>query len=157
MIDGDGCFLLSKKGYSSLEITMDIRDVRALTIIQNVYGGSIKLRSGANAVRYRLHHKEGLLNLLNHVNGHIRNPIRLIQFNKILTHFNINIIYPCRLSYHNAWTSGFFDADGTITINNNTLQLSVSIGQKTPETLHPLTDIFKGHVYVDRGGNGSFK
>ena len=25
LIDGDGCFLLSKKGYASLEITMDIR------------------------------------------------------------------------------------------------------------------------------------
>ena len=28
LIDGDGCFSLSKKGYASLEITMDIRDER---------------------------------------------------------------------------------------------------------------------------------
>ena len=51
LIDGDGSFLLSKKGYASLEITMDIRDEHPLQLIKNVYGGSIKLRSGANALR----------------------------------------------------------------------------------------------------------
>ena len=30
LIDGDGSFLLSKNGYASLEITMDIRDEHAL-------------------------------------------------------------------------------------------------------------------------------
>lgn len=59
LIDGDGSFLLSKKGYASLEITMDIRDEYALQSIKNVYGGSIKLRSGVSALRYRLHHKVG--------------------------------------------------------------------------------------------------
>ena len=41
LIDGDGSFPLSKKGYASLEITMDIRDERALQAVKNVYGGSI--------------------------------------------------------------------------------------------------------------------
>lgn len=74
LIDGDGSFLLSKKGYASLEITMDIRDERALTAVKNVYGGSIKLRSGVRALRYRLHNKEGLLNLINDVNGGDKKP-----------------------------------------------------------------------------------
>lgn len=34
LIDGDGCFHLSKKGYANLEITMDIRDERALSQIK---------------------------------------------------------------------------------------------------------------------------
>jgi hypothetical protein len=38
---------------------MDIRDEHCLNIVKNRYGGSIKLRSGAKGVRYRLHHKEG--------------------------------------------------------------------------------------------------
>ena len=88
LIDGDGSFLLSKKGYASLEITMDIRDERALTAVKNVYGGSIKLRSGVSALRYRLHNKD-LLNLINDVNGDIRNPIRLIQLNYICVKYNI--------------------------------------------------------------------
>jgi hypothetical protein len=101
LIDGDGSFLLSKKGYASLEITMDIRDEHALQIIKNVYGGSIKLRSGANALRYRLHHKSGLLTLINDVNGYIRDSNRLIQLNKICDKYNLKFIYPEKLSFHN--------------------------------------------------------
>ena len=50
LIDGDGSFLLSKKGYASLEITMSIRNEHALQIVKNAYGGSIKPRSGAKAL-----------------------------------------------------------------------------------------------------------
>ncbi len=157
LIDGDGCFLLSKKGYASLEITMDIRDLRALQTVKNVYGGSIKLRSGVSALRYRLHNKEGLFNLINDVNGHIRNPIRLIQLNYICVKYNITLNYPTKLTGDNAWFSGFFDADGTITMNSSTLQLSISAGQKTSEILIPLVELYGGYVYIDRGGHGSFK
>src|ERR1700741_3516744 len=157
LIDGDGCFLLTKKGYASLEITMDVRDEHALQIIKNVYGGSIKLRSGANALRYRLHHKLGLLKLINDVNGHIRNSHRLIQFNKILNKYELSLIYPDKLIYNNGWLSGFFDADGTVTINKTNTQLSVSASQKTSELLQPLLDIYGGNIYIDRGNSQSFK
>lgn len=157
LIDGDGCFLLSKKGYASLEIIMDIRDERALQAVKNVYGGSIKLRSGVSALRYRLHNKKGLLNLINDVNGHIRNSIRLIQLNYICVKYDIAINCPGKLTLDNGWFSGFFDADGTITINSSNWQLSVSAGQKTSEILTPLVELFGGYVYIDRGGHGSFK
>jgi hypothetical protein len=38
LIDGDGCFLISKAGYGSLEITMDIYDEAALTRLQKKIG-----------------------------------------------------------------------------------------------------------------------
>jgi len=157
LIDGDGCFSLSKKGYASLEITMDIRDEWALQTVKNIYGGSIKLRSGVSALRYRLHNKEGLLKLINDVNGHIRNPIRLIQLNYICVKYDITLNYPNKLTVDNGWLSGFFDADGTITINSCNWQLSISAGQKTSEILTPLVELFGGYVYIDRGGHGSFK
>jgi len=157
LIDGDGSFLLTKKGYASLEITMDIRDEHALQIIKNVYGGSIKLRSGANALRYRLHHKSGLLDLINDVNGQIRNSNRLVQLNKICDKYELNLIYPDKLSYNNSWLSGFFDADGTVTINKTNTQLSISISQKTSELLQPLVDIYGGNIYIDKGSSLSFK
>lgn len=157
LIDGDGSFLLTKKGYASLEITMSIRDEHALQIVKNVYGGSIKLRSGANAIRYRLHHKSGLFSLINDVNGKIRNSNRLVQLNKICTKYNLNLIYPNKLTYNNGWVSGFFDADGTVTINSTNMQLSISISQKTSELLLPLIDIYGGNVYIDRGNTQSFK
>lgn len=157
LIDGDGCFQLSKKGYASLEITMDIRDEHALQIIKNVYGGSIKLRSGCNALRYRLHHKSGLLNLIKDVNGHIRNSNRLVQLNKILYKYELNLIYPEKLTFDNAWFSGFFDADGTISINSANSQLSISVSQKTNELLQPLSELYGGNIYIDRGMSKSFK
>ena len=153
LIDGDGCFQLSKKGYASLEITMDIRDEHALQIIKNIYGGSIKLRSGANALRYRLHHKSGLLSLISDVNGEIRNSNRLLQLSKICNKYLLDLKYPEKLTKENGWTSGFFDSDGTVTINSTNNQLSLSISQKTSELLIPLTDIWKGYIYIDRNSN----
>ena len=157
LIDGDGSFLLSKKGYASLEITMDIRDEHALQIVKNAYGGSIKLRSGANALRYRLHHKSGLLKLINDVNGHIRNSNRLLQLNKICHKYEISLIYPEKLTFDDGWLSGFFDADGTVTINSTVPQLSIALSQKTSELFQPLLDIYGGDIYIDRGSSQSFK
>lgn len=157
LIDGDGCFTLSKKGYAGLEITTDLRDECMLQKVKNVYGGSIKLRSNAKALRYRLHHKEGLLKLLNNVNGHIRNPNRLVQFNNICLKYNIKLIYPAKLTYNNGWLSGFFDADGTITINRSNWQLSIAASQKTSELLSPLTELYGGYIYIDNGSHKSFK
>jgi len=157
LIDGDGSFLLSKKGYACLEITMDIRDERALQIVKNIYGGSIKLRSNTNALRYRLHHKEGLLKLINDVNGLIRNPNRLVQLNKLCIKYDIVLIYPKKLTYNNSWLAGFFDADGTISINKSNWQLSISASQKISEILTPLIELYGGNVYIDNGSSKSYK
>lgn len=157
LIDGDGSFLLSKKGYGSLEITMDIRDEHALKIIKNIYGGSIKLRSGDRAIRYRLHHKSGLLSLINDVNGEIRNSNRLVQLNKLCEKYEIKLRYPKELNYDNGWLSGIFDSDGTVTINNTNKQLSISVSQKTLDILQPLVGLYGGDVYIDRGSSKSFK
>lgn len=89
LIDDDGCFYMFKSGYVSLEIIMDIRDFNALQIIKNVYEGSIKYPSGKKAVRYCLHHKSGFLELVNDVNGLIRNSNRLVQLEKVLTKYDI--------------------------------------------------------------------
>jgi hypothetical protein len=80
---------------------MDIRDRHVLSIIKNVYGGSIKLRSGCNALRYRLHHKSGFLTLINDVNGFVRKPIRLLELNKICEKYDLKLIYPSKLNYDN--------------------------------------------------------
>lgn len=53
--------------------------------------------------------------------------------------------------------AGFFDSDGTITINKTNLQVSISIFQKTSELLNPLVSLYGGHVYIDRSLNGGFK
>ena len=156
LIDGDGSFYLTKKGYASLEITMDIRDEHALQIIKNVYGGSIKNLAGRNALRYCLRHKEGFLALVRDVNGEIRNSYRLMQLNKICLKYGVTLIYPEKLTFNNGWLAGFFDADGSVTLNSNNGQLAILLTQKTSEILQPLLDIYGGSIYIDRTSN-SFK
>lgn len=154
LIDGDGSFHLTKSGYASLEITMDIRDEHVLQIIKNVYGGSIKLVSGAKALRYSLRHKEGFLALVRDINGEIRNSYRLIQLNKICLKYGIMLNYPEKLTYENGWLSGFFDADGSVTLNKSNGQLAITLTQKTNEILQPLINIYGGSIYIDRTSNG---
>ncbi|KAL6557412.1 cytochrome c oxidase subunit 1 [Orobanche minor] len=55
IIDGDGSIQVSQKGYTYLEITMGLEDLPLLRYIQHMLGGSIKMRAGAKAYRYRLH------------------------------------------------------------------------------------------------------
>jgi hypothetical protein len=53
LIDGDGCFLVSKTGYTSLEITVGSKDEEMLKKIRRVYGGNVKPRGNVSAYRYR--------------------------------------------------------------------------------------------------------
>ena len=87
----------SKKGYSSLEIVMELRDKHCLYQIKDKFGGSVKLRAGNNHLRYRLHHKTGMLNLIHSINGLIRNPARILQLGKICDNYGIKLIDPVGL------------------------------------------------------------
>jgi Cytochrome C and Quinol oxidase polypeptide I/LAGLIDADG endonuclease len=151
IIDGDGCFLLSKKGYASLEITIQLRDVRCLNLIKQKFGGSIKVRSNQNHLRYRLHHKQGLLKLISAVNGLIRNPIRMLQLAKICEKYNISFLYPKLLTYHNGWLAGFFDTDGSVYLNLVSSQMFVTVGQKNKLILDPLVVLYGGSIYLSKG------
>lgn len=162
LIDGDGCFLISKKGYCSLEITMGIQEEYLLQTIKNKLGGSIKLRSGAKAIRYRLHNKKGLLDLIDRVNGNIHNTIRLEQLKKLCLIYNISIKDPVPLTYNNGWFSGMFDSDGSICINtrlNNNLysyNITISVSQKKKENIIHFENIFKNKIIYSKEGYGHY-
>jgi len=147
-LDGDGHFILTKKGYASCEITMDMPDKKALFEIKQKYGGSIKSLSNANAVRYKLRHKKGLILLLNDVNGHLRNPTRLLQMNKLCIKYNIELVYPKPLTFNNGWLSGFIDSDGSIYLNEKSGQIFISITQKNRFLLEPLIHLYGGRIDI---------
>jgi hypothetical protein len=148
LIDGDGCFLLSKKGYASLEIVMELRDQHCLYKIKQIFGGSIKVRTGKNHLRYRLHDKKGLLFLINSVNGEIRNPIRILQLGRICEKYKIELLQPKPLTYLNGWFSGFLDSDGSIYLNLQSDQLFITATQKNKYLLDPLKELYGGQIYV---------
>jgi len=161
LIDGDGSLLVNKLGYTSCEITMPLNDEYTLRYIQNKLGGSIKLRSGAKAVRYRLHNRKGMIDLVNRVNGKIRHTSRLKQLNLVCITLNIEFITPDKLHNRHGWFSGFFDADGTITfsIKDKYLspQLTISVSNKLMIDISYFKEIFGGNIYFDKSKNGYYK
>ena len=146
LIDGHGEFILSKKGYASFKIIISTSDKTVLYAIKHKYGGSIKNIAGSNSWRYKLHSKKGLIKLINSVNGHIRNPTRILKLYKICLLYNIELNEPKPLTYNNAWFSGFIDADGSIYLNEQSGQLSISITQKNKYLLDPLISLYSGRV-----------
>ena len=150
LIDGDGCFQLSKKGYASLEIVAHIRDKNCLYQIKQKFGGAVKLRTNLNHLRFRMHHKQGMLDIIKAVNGEIRNPIRLLQLNKICEKYNIPVLHPAPLTYENAWLSGFFDSDGSIYLNLKSSQIFITAGQKNKYLLDILCELYGGSIYIEK-------
>lgn len=159
IIDGDGYLAVTKAGYTSLEITVHINDVKALEFIKHKLGGSIKPRSGVNAFRYRLHNKEGMILLINAINGHIRNSKRLPQLHKVCSILNIPLIKPISLDSNSSWYTGFFDADGTIgySFKNKYPQLTISVSNKLSNDIEMFQKEFGGSIYYDKGSGGSYK
>jgi hypothetical protein len=79
---------------------MDAIDKKVLHEIKQKYGGTIKPISNANALRYKLRHKKGLISLINDINGLLRNPTRLLQINKLCVKYDIELKYPKPLTYN---------------------------------------------------------
>jgi hypothetical protein len=148
VIDGDGHFNLSKAGTARLNITMDMRDQKALYEIKHKLGGSIYTIAGANALRYQLSHKKGLVLLINSINGLIRNPIRMLQMNKLCVKYGIELIYPKPLTFYNGWLSGLIDSDGSIYFNELSGQVYLGVTQKNSYLLQPLIHLYGGRVDI---------
>jgi len=161
LIDGDGSLLVNKAGYSSCEITVALADERMLRIIQNKLGGAIKPRSGVQAIRWRLHNRTGMIDLVNRVNGYIRHNGRLVQLNRVCTTLGLPLLSPDSLHMEHGWFSGFFDADGTIGyylkgLNDNP-QLTLSVTNKLYTDVVHFLNFFDGAIYFDKSQNGYYK
>lgn len=155
LIDGDGCLGISNKGFASLEITMDIHDEYALNKVKQKLGGSVKLRSGARAFRYRLHNKAGIIDLLHRINGYIRNSKRIPQLQKMCSLYEIPYKDPLKITRDSSWFAGFFDADGTIgySMKKGWPQLTISVSNKKGVDLIPLQEVFGGFIRLDKATN----
>jgi len=132
-----------------------------LRVIQNKLGGSIKPRSGVQAIRWRLHNREGMLDLLTRVNGYIRHTSRLVQFNRVCAVLGLQVLSPDTLHSKHLWFSGFFDADGTIGYYSkdpkDRIQLTLSVTNKLYADVLHFYNCFGGNIYFDKSQNGYYK
>ena len=145
-IDGRGQFFKYKKGTDGLKIVTNKKDKSSLYLIQHKYGGSVKEISGSKALKYKLVNPIGLGNLIQDINGLIRNPIRMIQLNRLYEKKGIELKEPQPLSYYNGWFSGFLDGDGSIYIDEESWQLIISVTQKNRFLLEPLQMLYGGKI-----------
>ena len=146
VIDGDGNFHISKKGYVELSVVMEPRDIACLYKMKQRYGGSVKATSHAKAVRFRLHHMAGILHVIKDVNGLIQNPVRYAQFKKVCKLYNVETISAIPLTYNSAYLSGLFDTDGSVYFNKKSMQVFITVTQKGRELLDFLVPVYGGVV-----------
>lgn len=147
LIDGDGYFGISRDKYVSLEIVLESRDIACLNKIKDCYGGSIKVTSHARAVRYRLHHYAGILQIIQDLNGLLYNPVRIVQFQRVCDLYNIAYVPSQPLTYDNAYLSGLIDSDGSIYLNLLSQQVFITISLKSPILLEIIANVYGGKIY----------
>jgi hypothetical protein len=157
VIDGDGNFYISKKGYIELSVIMESRDIACLYKMKQRYGGSVKVTSHAKAVRFRLHHMDGIQHIIKDVNGLILNPVRLLQFKKICNIYNVDTIPSVELKYDSAYLSGLFDTDGSVYFNKKSIQVFITVTQKNRELLDILVPVYGGVVYSSHKNVTAYK
>jgi hypothetical protein len=156
LIDGNGCFYLSPKGYASLSISMNIRDSLILFKIKEKYGGHINFIYGEKAMVYTISKKSDLLNLINSVKENIRNPKRIDQLVKLSTVYKFDIVPTVPLTYNNSWFAGLMDSDGSVSIYRKEMKLTINVSQKTTTILDLIATHYKGNVYVSKKRNGAY-
>ena len=159
LIDGDGCLLVSPRGYTSCEITMGTLDEPALLQVKQALGGTVKPRVGSRSVRYRLHHRAGMVQLLTWIAPYLRHPTRRQQADRVCGQLGLPPLPALAPHPAEGWYAGLFDADGTITwsLKNGRPQLTLSVTQRDRSTVLPFLTRFGGHLYFDRAQNGYWK
>jgi hypothetical protein len=157
LIDGDGNFHISKKGYVELTIVVEPRDLACLMKVKSLYGGTIKPFSHTTALRYRLHHKAGIINIVNDLNGLILNPVRQAQLDKVCALYNIQTVKSPDLTYNSGYLSGYFDSDGSVYYNAASIQVFLTVSQKGRYLLDLLQALYGGKVYPANAKKTAYK
>ena len=152
-------FISPKKGpgYVELCVVMEPRDIACLYKLKQRYGGSVKATSHAKAVRFRLHHMAGILQVIKDVNGLIQNHVRLAQLAKVCSIYGVEVISPVSLDYSSAYLSGLFDTDGSVYYNKQSMQAFITVSQKGRELLDLLVLVYGGTVHKANNSDSAYK
>ena len=117
------------------------------------YGGSVKRTSHAKAIRFRLHHKGGILHVIRDLQGLLQNPTRINQMERVCTLYGVQMqmqmqIQPIlKLDYMSGYLSGLFDSDGSVYYNRLSQQIFITVSQKNRYLLDVVASVYGGKVY----------
>lgn len=157
LIDGDGHF--SK--IQQLVITFSPPDAFLAYYIKEKLGyGAVRKVKGKNAYLLILYKKEGILNVLNLINGKLRTKDRFNQVNNnILSNtkyksLDIKFTINSSNNFNNHWLAGFSDADASFQIkvidrlirNKSEIRLNYQIDQKNNLLLNKIKNYLGGNI-----------
>lgn len=138
--EGDGSFVVAKRGDISFVITQDTRDIQVLYMIQQVLGFGKVIKQGITTSRFIVQDKKGLYLLCHLLNGNLVTHAKYLKFKLFLSAFNkysnkgklkfeniqinLKLIVP---SLEDSWISGFVDSEGcfSVTIYSKTNGYSI--------------------------------
>jgi len=135
LIEGDGTIIVPSKkrsdkgrlNYPSIQMAFDLRDLPLAILIQKeLKHGSLSRTKGVNAYRLTINNYEGLVLMVNILNGYMRTP--KIEMLYLLIDFLHNRFPDLNLTKKdkdlsktrcnsNEWLAGFIDADGHFFVN----------------------------------------
>ena len=160
LIDGDGHFSTQQQ----LVIVFSSPDVQLAYYVKEIIGfGHVKKVNNKKAYLYIISNKDGILKVLNLINGKLRTLSKFNQvINNILAHSkyseqNINFEMNKSNDFYNHWIAGFSDADASFQIKivnrvnkpRPEIRLNyqvVACAQKDKEVLLRIKDLFGGNL-----------
>lgn len=133
LIEGDGTIIVPKtersdKGklnYPSIQIVFHLKDLPlALLIQKNLGHGSLARKKGVNAYILTINNLEGLVLLVNLINGKLRTPkfysfcnlINWLKIKKLILDLDFTKHLDNSSLISSAWLSGFIEADGHFSV-----------------------------------------
>ena len=157
LIDGDGHFSIAQQ----LVIVFSSLDAFLAYYLKEKLGNcKVKKVKDKKAYLLIVSKKEGILNVLNLINGKLRSESRFDQVvNNILNHsrfkdININFTLNLTDNFNNHWLAGFSDADASFqvkiinrtTINKPEIRLNYQIDQKNSILLTKIKNYLGGNI-----------
>ncbi len=125
LIDGDGNF---NNQNGNLTIIYDLKDISSAYWLKDQikYGSVIKIKN-KNSIKYVISHSDGLIKILELINGKLKTKLKYNQvINNLLNKNNLvnkkfylkydKFIMDKKDDFFNHWLSGFIDADGSLQI-----------------------------------------
>ena len=157
LIDGDGHF----SSQEQLVIVFSSPDIQLAYYIKKIIGfGHVKKVKNKNAYLYIISNKDGIIKVINLINGKLRTFNKFNQvINNILSHSkyteeNINFKINNSNDFYNHWIAGFSDADASFQIkivnrvnkSKPEISLNFQIDQKKEDILILITKFLGGNI-----------
>lgn len=171
--EGDGSFIVNKRGDLAFVITQNTSDINVLYYIKETLGFGKVISQSINTSRYTTQNKKEINILVNLFNGNIVLPSRKEKFKSFIDGFNLwvikgnikldsikfktNLILP---NLNNNWLVGFTDAEGCFSCSireKKGFSINFSIAQKGENNIIILkhicslfkTGIVSNHIVKD--------